>query len=422
MKCAALGQPLEDPSDTSTSSTVTVGKPQQPTSDELSSLFSALSATGSKSAILSLIEPYSDSFVPKSIGENLPLVLTELRKDEAVHMDYSELLSACKDVEISVSEEQAKAVEAATRDQASSKLWFRFRAGRITASKMKTACCTDPKQPAQSLIKSVCYPESYRFTSKATTWGCNHEKFARDMFIDVHKESHENVKVHDTGFFINPSVPFLGASPDGLVSCDCCGVSVIEVKCPFCVKSDMLDSVSYLEKDSEGKLTLNRNHQYFYQVQTQLGVCKLESAYLVVWTEKDLHVECILFDEEFWDTICQKSKNIFDTAIMPELVGKFYTRLSSTMANVSSQPGVSTSAESHGSDCAASASGQEETWCFCGQVEFGKMILCDNAKCHIKWFHYSCINVKVAPKGKWYCPKCQKLPKFEPKKGKKPLK
>ena len=137
-------------------------------------------------------------------------------------------------------------------------------------------------------------------------------------------------------------------------------------------------------------------------MQTQLGVCKLESAYFVVWTEKDLHVECILFDEEFWDTICQKSKNIFDTAIMPELVGKFYTRLSSTMANA-----------------AASASGQEETWCFCGQVEFGKMILCDNAKCHIKWFHYSCINVKVAPKGKWYCPKCQKLPQFEPKKGKK---
>uniref|UniRef100_A0A8C5ATN8 PHD-type domain-containing protein n=1 Tax=Gadus morhua TaxID=8049 RepID=A0A8C5ATN8_GADMO len=75
----------------------------------------------------------------------------------------------------------------------------------------------------------------------------------------------------------------------------------------------------------------------------------------------------------------------------------------------------------HG-DCRIDASGQEETWCFCGQVEFGKMILCDNAKCHIKWFHYSCINVKVAPKGKWYCPKCQKLPKFEPKKGKKPLK
>lgn len=63
--------------------------------------------------------------------------------------------------------------------------------------------------------------------------------------------------------------------------------SVIENKCPFSVKSDKLDSVTgfYLEKDGEGKLTINRNHQYFYQVQTQLGVCKLESTYFVVWTE-----------------------------------------------------------------------------------------------------------------------------------------
>lgn len=111
------------------------------------------------------------------IGENVPPVLTELRNDGAVYMDYSDILSMCKNVEISVSEEQAKAVEAAKRDQASSKLWFPFRAGRITASKMKTTCCTDPNQPAQRFIKSVCYPESYKCTSKATTWGCNHEKF-----------------------------------------------------------------------------------------------------------------------------------------------------------------------------------------------------------------------------------------------------
>ena len=56
-------------------------------------------------------------------------MLTELQNDVAVHMDYSDILSMCKDVEISISEEKAKAVEAATRDQASSKLWFRFHAG-----------------------------------------------------------------------------------------------------------------------------------------------------------------------------------------------------------------------------------------------------------------------------------------------------
>lgn len=141
MNCAAHGQSLGKCS--SCQSSVPVRKTQQPTSDDISSFFSALHKSGSKSAILSLIEPYSDSFVPNVIGENFPPVLTELRKDEAILMDDRDLLSMCKVVDISVSEDQAKGVEVATRGQASSKLWFRFRAGRITASKMKTACCTD---------------------------------------------------------------------------------------------------------------------------------------------------------------------------------------------------------------------------------------------------------------------------------------
>ncbi len=58
MNYAAHGQSLEEQS-ASGISTVTVRKTQQPTSDELSSLFSALNATGSKSAILSLIQPYT---------------------------------------------------------------------------------------------------------------------------------------------------------------------------------------------------------------------------------------------------------------------------------------------------------------------------------------------------------------------------
>lgn len=57
------------------------------------------------------------------------------------------------------------------------------------------------------------------------------------------------------------------------------------------------------------------------------------------------------FDEAFWGMMCEKSKNFFDTAILPELVGKFYTRLSSTCANVSSQPGTSLSVDSQDFDC-----------------------------------------------------------------------
>ncbi len=32
----------------------------------------------------------------------------------------------------------------------------------------------------------------------------------------------------------------MGATPDGKVSCDCCGRGVIEIKCPFCHKGDSI--------------------------------------------------------------------------------------------------------------------------------------------------------------------------------------
>ena len=52
-------------------------------------------------------------------------------------------------------QKQAVTVEKETRKHANSNLWFRFRAGRITASKMKLASCMDPTQPSASLIKTV---------------------------------------------------------------------------------------------------------------------------------------------------------------------------------------------------------------------------------------------------------------------------
>ena len=47
---------------------------------------------------------------------------------------------------------------------------------------------------------------------------------------------HENFKICDSGLVLDPDIPHLGASPDGLVSCDCCGEGCLEIKCPLCKK------------------------------------------------------------------------------------------------------------------------------------------------------------------------------------------
>ncbi|CAH2233456.1 inhibitor of growth protein 5 [Pararge aegeria] len=48
----------------------------------------------------------------------------------------------------------------------------------------------------------------------------------------------------------------------------------------------------------------------------------------------------------------------------------------------------------------------EPTYCLCHQVSYGEMIGCDNLDCPIEWFHFACVDLKIKPKGKWYCPKC----------------
>jgi hypothetical protein len=49
----------------------------------------------------------------------------------------------------------------------------------------------------------------------------------------------------------------------------------------------------------------------------------------------------------------------------------------------------------------------EETYCLCGQISYGEMILCENDACKIEWFHFSCVGLSSKPKGRWFCPACR---------------
>ena len=99
-------------------------------------------------------------------------------KPSYLDLEYHELLKACESVKAEVAEGMAIAVEKKNRLQANSNLWFKFRAGRVTASRMKAVRHTEPTNLSQSLVKAICYPELFCFTSKQTVWGCRHQKSA----------------------------------------------------------------------------------------------------------------------------------------------------------------------------------------------------------------------------------------------------
>ena len=121
-----------------------------------------------------------------------------------------------------------------TRDQSRSKHWFQYRAGRITASRFKQVLHTDPHQPSLSLLNTICYPEIHRFSTQATLWGCEHEKNAFLTSKAQMVTSHQDFNISHCGFFVSVEHSFLGASPDAMIECDCCGQGVVEIKCPLC--------------------------------------------------------------------------------------------------------------------------------------------------------------------------------------------
>ena len=74
--------------------------------------------------------------------------------------------------------------------------------------------------------------------------------------------------------------PFLGASSDGIISCECCDKGVLEVKCPFSNKEGLpynLDKAGFFMSRQDDRWTWKRDHAYHYQIQQQLQVCQLHT-------------------------------------------------------------------------------------------------------------------------------------------------
>lgn len=96
-----------------------------------------------------------------------------------------------------------------------------------------------------------------------------------------------NLKVLPAGLFVDFNLPFLAASPDGLIGND----AIIEIKCPYSAKdlspddAQKQNKLKFMEIESEN-LILKKNHNYYFQVQGQLHITQRNLCYFVVWTPK----------------------------------------------------------------------------------------------------------------------------------------
>jgi hypothetical protein len=106
-----------------------------------------------------------------------------------------------------------------------------------------------------------------------------------------YQQKHENAKIADNGLYISIEKPFIAASPDDILSCNCCPKSCLEVKCPFSKTDQMVsEEIPYLKRCSDGQLRLDTSHDYYFKIQCQMACTGHKSYYFVVWTTVDCHV------------------------------------------------------------------------------------------------------------------------------------
>ena len=113
----------------------------------------------------------------------------------------------------------------------------------------------------------------------------------------------------------------------------------------------------------------------------------------VVWKENV--ILRIDLDEDFVNAAIQKVTLFYKHGVLP---GKYFTREAPRpdMSTATPEPSSLISAEVSDSDVI-------EKWCYCGGVW-----RYEGQNCEIKWFHFNCLKITTAPKGKWFCPDCRK--------------
>ena len=104
---------------------------------------------------------YYSSFIPVSATETLPKPVMSYRSEESLKLDHEQLMNESQKLTLEVTAKQVAALEAETRKQSNSKLFY------------------------------------------SCSYGCNHESIARKKYNSVMCQQHEAFSISDSGLRVN---------------------------------------------------------------------------------------------------------------------------------------------------------------------------------------------------------------------------
>jgi hypothetical protein len=248
---------------------------------------------------------------------------------------------------LSLTEEQKNDIATSTIEQSGSPEWQRQRLGRITATHFHrvnswmTNSFTKIDKNADSLVNSLTVNSSIKTPSMKHGISC--EPLAKSQYKQIQKKSHSKFKTSNTGLALLTDKPFIGASPDLIVSCRCHGEGLCEIKCPSSIKDlvPTLSNIPYLKQgDKPGEIQLKQTHPYYYQVQGQMGVTGLQYCDFFVYTSHGYLLTRIVFDSVLWGKMLENLTKFWTTFVAPKLLNDAFTKLGANSEKESLENGL----------------------------------------------------------------------------------
>lgn len=245
--------------------------------------------------VLKQIEPFPK--LPRTtIDESILVPPDNLAPDEV------KLLSS---IEITI--EKAHQLFDTTVGQSMISEWYEARKKRLTASNFGLVLLRK-KMPTEAFLRNIFNPKDLS-NVESIRHGRQNEVKARTIYSCEMQKMNRKFTVFEAGLVVNPTLPFLGATPDGKVfdPTEKEPFGLLEIKCPFGWRDSSFQNAcndpTFMCEIVDGRCNLKRTHIYYPQVQGQLALSRVKWCDFVVFlsVSRKINVERIYYDEVYWN-------------------------------------------------------------------------------------------------------------------------
>jgi YqaJ-like viral recombinase domain len=204
-----------------------------------------------------------------------------------------------------ISRQCVRAVAERTKGQWANKEYRRLRRARLGASSFGRVLALFHR--CVTAIEHNSLVDAPRLKLPATDYGNAMEP---EAFLEF-KRMNPKWRVFKTGMWVCDHLPFLHASPDGLVCDDPRNPerfnAVLEIKCPYKLRnySGTLSRTCYTDFlewcGDDNRLVLKFGHEYRHQMMGQMFMTGTDHGYLVVYSPKGLYHQLRVEYDKRWE-------------------------------------------------------------------------------------------------------------------------